>query len=259
MRNNRIRDIKVFSGLVVVSILTRSNYGAKSNSLNAAVPYHEGMQSNQESPEYSVGEEIVHALTHGVGVVLSIAGLSWMLYLSVAAEDPWRIAASAIYGSTLILLFLASTVYHSLYASRHRDIFKLLDHCAIYLLIAGTYTPFLLVAMRTDTGWWLFGTIWALATAGIVKKLWLRNRFPKVALASYLAMGWLVVVAAPQMADAIGPNGMAWLIAGGLSYSVGAIFYALKRIPFNHAVWHVFVLGGGICHFFGVVLHVLPS
>lgn len=243
----------------MVSILTRSNNGAKSNSLNAAVPYHEGMQSNQKSPEYSVGEEIVHALTHGVGVVLSIAGLSWMLYLSVAAEDPWRIAASAIYGSTLILLFLASTVYHSLYASRHRDIFKLLDHCAIYLLIAGTYTPFLLVAMRTDTGWWLFGTIWALATAGIVKKLWLRNRFPKVALASYLAMGWLVVVAAPQMADAIGPNGMAWLIAGGLSYSVGAIFYALKRIPFNHAVWHVFVLGGGICHFFGVVLHVLPS
>jgi hemolysin III len=190
MRNNRIRDIRVFSGLVVVSILTRSNNGAKSNSLNAAVPYHEGMQSNQKSPEYSVGEEIVHALTHGVGVVLSIAGLSWMLYLSVAAEDPWRIAASAIYGSTLILLFLASTVYHSLYASRH---------------IAGTYTPFLLVAMRTDTGWWLFGTIWALATAGIVKKLWLRNRFPKVALASYLAMGWLVVVAAPQMADAIGP------------------------------------------------------
>ncbi len=217
------------------------------------------MRNKEHAHEYSVTEEIIHALTHGVGVVLSIAGLSWMLYLSIAAADPWRIVASSVYGATLISLFLASTVYHGLYASRHRGIFKLLDHCAIYLLIAGTYTPFLLVAMRTNTGWWLFGTIWALATAGIVKKLWFRHRFPKLALASYLAMGWLIVVAAPQMAEAIGPNGMAWLIAGGVSYSVGAIFYAIERIPFNHAVWHVFVLGGGVCHFLGVVWHVLPS
>lgn len=217
------------------------------------------MDSKNLMPEYSVTEEIINALTHGVGVILSIVGLSWMLYISVGAADPWRIAASAIYGLTLISLFLASTVYHSMYESRHRSIFKLLDHCAIYLLIAGTYTPFLLVAMRSDTGWWLFGTIWALATAGIIKKLWFGHRFPKVALASYLAMGWLVVVAAPQMADAIGPNGMAWLIAGGLCYSVGAIFYAIRRIPFNHALWHVFVLGGGICHFLSIVWYVLPS
>ena len=209
--------------------------------------------------EYSVVEEVVHAITHGVGVLLSIAGLSWMLYVSISADDPWRIVASSIYGATLISLFLASTVYHSMYRSRHREIFKLLDHCAIYLLIAGSYTPFLLVAMRTDTGWWLFGTIWALATAGIVKKLWLRHRFPRIALASYLAMGWLCVVAAPQMAAAIGPNGMAWLVAGGVSYSVGAIFYALDRLPYNHAVWHVFVLAGGACHFFSVIWHVLPT
>lgn len=213
----------------------------------------------QKELEYSVTEEIIHAVTHGVGVLLSIAGLSWMLYVSINAADPWRIVASSIYGATLIGLFLASTVYHSMYRSRHREIFKLLDHCAIYLLIAGTYTPFLLVAMRTDTGWWLFGTIWALATAGIVKKLWLRHRFPKVALASYLAMGWLCVVAAPQMTAAIGPNGMAWLIAGGIAYSVGAVFYALNRLPFNHAVWHVFVLAGGMCHFFGIIWHVLPE
>ena len=215
------------------------------------------MGTGDRQLEYSVREEIVHALTHGAGVILSIAGLSWMLYVSIAAADPWRIVASAIYGATLIVLFLASTVYHSMYQSRHREIFKLLDHCAIYLLIAGTYTPFLLVAMRSDIGWWLFGTIWALATAGIVKKLWFRHRFPKLALASYLAMGWLVVIAAPQLAAAIGPNGMAWLVAGGISYSVGAIFYALDRIPFNHAVWHVFVLAGGICHFMSVILHVL--
>ncbi len=215
--------------------------------------------SSQKHMEYSVLEEIIHAITHGVGVILSIAGLSWMLYVSISAADPWRIVASSIYGATLITLFLASTVYHSMYASRHREIFKLLDHCAIYLLIAGTYTPFLLVAMRSDTGWWLFGTIWALATAGIIKKLWFRHRFPKIALASYLVMGWLVVIAAPQVANAIGPNGMAWLVAGGISYSVGAVFYALDRLPFNHAVWHIFVLAGGVCHFLSVVWHVLPA
>ncbi len=209
--------------------------------------------------QYTVLEEILHAITHGVGVLLSIVGLSWMLYVSINADDAWRIVASAIYGATLIGLFLASTVYHSMYASRHREIFKLIDHCAIYLLIAGTYTPFLLVAMRSSTGWWLFGTIWALATAGIIKKLWFRHRFPKIALASYLAMGWLAVVAAPQMAAAIGPNGMAWVVAGGLLYSVGAVFYVANRMPFNHTVWHLFVLGGGACHFFGIIWHVLPA
>ena len=217
------------------------------------------MSRNTNTLEYSVLEEVLHSVTHGVGALLSILGLSWMLYLSIAAADPWRIVASSIYGATLITLFLASTVYHAMYASRHREIFRLLDHCAIYLLIAGTYTPFLLVSMRTDTGWWLFGTIWALATAGIVKKLWFRHRFPKLALASYLAMGWLIVVAAPQLANAIGANGMGWLIAGGISYSVGAVFYSAEKIPFNHTVWHVLVLGGSVCHFLGVVWHVLPA
>jgi len=216
------------------------------------------MTTPAHASEYSVLEEILHAFTHGVGALLSIAGLSWMLYLSIGAADPWRIVASSIYGASLVTLFVASTVYHSMYASRHREIFKLLDHCAIYLLIAGTYTPFLLVAMRTHTGWWLFGTVWALATAGIVKKLWFRHRFPKVALASYLVMGWLMVIAAPQLAEAIGPNGMAWLVAGGLCYSIGTIFYVADRIPFNHTVWHVFVLGGGVCHFLGVIWYVLP-
>ncbi len=216
------------------------------------------MKTAEHLSEYTVPEEILHAVTHGVGVLLSVAGLSWMLYIAIGAADPWRIVASSIYGATLILLFLASTVYHSMYASRHREIFKLLDHCAIYLLIAGTYTPFLLVSLRGSTGWWLFGTIWALATAGVIKKLWFRHRFPKIALASYLAMGWLVVIAAPQVAAAIGSDGMAWLVAGGLCYTLGAIFYVADRLPFNHTVWHLCVLGGGLCHFFSVVWHVLP-
>ena len=210
------------------------------------------------SHEYTVLEEVLHAITHGVGVLLSIFGLSWMLYVSIGAADPWRIVASSIYGASLVTLFLASTVYHSMYASRHREIFKLLDHCAIYLLIAGTYTPFLLVAMRGSTGWWLFGTIWALATAGIIKKLWFRHRFPRIALASYLVMGWLAVLALPQLATSIGANGMAWLVAGGLLYSIGAAFYVAKKMPFNHTVWHVFVLAGGLCHFLGVIWYVLP-
>lgn len=213
---------------------------------------------NKLHPEYTLAEEIFHSLSHGTGVILSIAGLSWMLYVSIETADPWRIVASIVYGATLIALFLSSTIYHAMYASRHRDIFKLLDHCAIYLLIAGTYTPFLLVAMRTTTGWWLFGAIWTLATAGILTKLWFRHRFPKLALAGYLFMGWLVVIAAPQVAAAIGPGGMTWMIAGGLAYTVGAAFYASKRLVFSHAIWHVFVLVGGICHFLAVIWYVLP-
>ncbi|MDH4109537.1 MAG: hemolysin III family protein [Gammaproteobacteria bacterium] len=207
---------------------------------------------------YTLREEIIHAVSHGAGAVLSIGGLSWMLFLSIEAADPWRIAASIVYGLCLIALFLASTLYHGLHASRHRQLFKLLDHCAIYLLIAGTYTPFMLVAMRNSTGWWLFGTIWVLASAGILTKLWLGHRYPRLAMASFLVMGWLVVLAAPQVAAAVGRGGMAWLVAGGLSYTVGALFYSARRLPFNHAIWHLFVLAGGICHFLAVVWYVLP-
>ncbi len=207
---------------------------------------------------YTLAEEIIHAVSHGAGVILSIAGLSWMLYLSIEASDPWRIVASCIYGASLISLFLASTLYHGLHASPRRHLFKLFDHCSIYLLIAGTYTPFLLVAMRTDTGWWLFGVIWSLATAGILTKLWFRHRYPRFSLISYLLMGWLIVIATPEVADAIGANGMAWLIAGGVCYTVGALFYKAKRLSFNHAIWHFFVLAGAVSHFLAVVWYVLP-
>lgn len=208
--------------------------------------------------QYTFAEELAHAVTHGAGVILSIGGLSWMLYLSVEAADPWRIAASTVYGLSLVALFLASTIYHTFHMSPNRPLFKLLDHCAIYLLIAGTYTPFLVIAMRTNTAWWLFGAIWSLATAGVITKLYFRHRFPKFSMASYLLMGWLVVVAAPQVAEAIGPQGMAWLVAGGLAYTIGALFYLRKSMLYSHAIWHVFVLIGGICHFLAVVWYVLP-
>ena len=209
-------------------------------------------------PQYTLAEEFVHAVSHGAGVVLSIAGLWWMLNLSIDTSDPWRIVASCIYGASLISVFLTSTLYHGLHASPRKHLFKLLDHCSIYLLIAGTYTPFLLVAMRTDTGWWMFGAIWSLATAGIVTKLWFLHRHPRLSLISYLLMGWLIVLAAPQLADVIGANGVAWLIAGGACYTVGALFYKATRLSFNHAIWHLFVLAGGACHFLAVVWYVLP-
>jgi len=211
-----------------------------------------------EESEYTWVEEVVHSITHGAGVILSIAGLSWMLYISIGSADPWRIVASCVYGASLIALFLASTLYHAMPASKHKQLLKLFDHSAIYVLIAGTYTPFLIVAMRSSTGWWMFATVWTLATAGILTKLWFKHRYPRVSLAGYLLMGWLIVIAAPQMADAIGSSGMTWLIAGGLSYTVGALFYAAKRVSFNHAIWHVFVLAGGACHFLAVVWYVLP-
>ncbi len=203
-------------------------------------------------------EEVIHAATHGAGVILSIAGLSWMLYLSIGSADPWRIIASVVYGSSMIALFLASTVYHALHASPYKHAYKLIDHCAIYVLIAGTYTPFLLVAIRSSGGWWLFGIIWTLATAGIITKLYYRHRYPRLSLAGYLLMGWLIVAAAPQIADAVGSRGTLWLVAGGLSYTVGAIFYAARRMTYHHVIWHLFVLVGGFCHFVAVAWYVLP-
>ncbi len=207
---------------------------------------------------YSPFEEFVHASSHGAGVLLSIAGLAWMLKLSTGVSDPWRIIASSIYGASLISLFLTSTLYHGLHTSPHRHLFKLLDHCAIYLLIAGSSTPFLLVAMRTDIAWWMFGGMWALAALGILTKLWHGHKFPRLSLASYLLMGWLMVIVAPEMMDAIGSDGMTWLVAGGLCYSVGAVFYAAKKMYFHHVIWHFFVFAGAACNFLAVVWYVLP-
>lgn len=209
--------------------------------------------------DYTVGEELAHAVSHGAGVILSIAGLAWMLYLSIDAADPWRIVASVVYGCSMIGLYLTSTIYHTFHQSPRRHLFKLLDHCAIYVLIAGTYTPFLIVSLRTNAAWWFFGAIWTLATAGILTKLWFRHRYPAISLAGYLFMGWLAVIATPEIAAAIGSDGMFWLLAGGISYTVGAIFYIAKRVYFSHAIWHLFVLAGSICHFLAIVWYVLPD
>jgi len=201
----------------------------------------------------------MHAGSHGAGVVLSIAGLWWMLTVSLAADDAWRIAASGIYGLSLIALFATSTLYHSRYASPHRQRYKLIDHCAIYLLIAGTSTPVLLVALRSTLGWWLFGAMWGLAALGIAGKLCFGHRFPRLSLASYLLMGWLMLIVAPQMSAAIGAGGLGWLVAGGVCYSLGAAFYVRKQMYLHHVIWHLFVLAGAACHFVAIARYVLPD
>ncbi len=207
---------------------------------------------------YTLAEEIVHVITHGAGAILSIVGLSWMLYLSISASDPWRIAASVVYGVSLVTLFTASTLYHSFHSHEKRHVFEMLDQCAIYVLIAGSYTPFLLVSMRDGTGWLLFGAIWTLATAGIIKQWYFRNRYPRLQLASYLVMGWLVVLVLPDVIRAVGASAFLWLLAGGIMYSIGVLFYVRKQV-YSHAIWHLFVLAGGLCHFLAVVWHVLPT
>lgn len=215
--------------------------------------------ANAAPARYSAAEEAVHAASHAVGAILGTVALVWMLNISIDAGDPWRIVASSVYGFSMIALFGASTLYHGLHASPRAHLFKMIDHCAIYLLIAGTTTPFLLVAMQTEIRWWLFVAIWSLAALGIASKIWLGHRYPRLSLSSYLLMGWLMIIAVPQLLDAIGRDGLVWLVAGGVSYTVGAAFYMAKRLYLHHAIWHLFVLGGAACHFMAVIWYVLPA
>lgn len=209
------------------------------------------------SRRQTVGEEIANSLTHGAGLALSIAGLVVMLVAAATRGDPWVIVASAIYGTTLVLLYLASTLYHALARTRARGVFRRLDHAAIYLLIAGTYTPFVLVSLRGPWGWTLFGISWGLALLGIVLKAVFGARWPIASTVVYLLMGWLVVVAAGPVVAHVPGGAIGWLVAGGLLYSAGVVFFASERLRYAHAVWHLFVLGGSVCHYVAVLGYVV--
>lgn len=210
--------------------------------------------------EYSIGHEIANAVTHGIGGGLSIAGLSILLTMAVLYGDVWHIVSSAIYGATLILLYLASTLYHGIYHSATKRIFKVIDHASIYLLIAGTYTPFTLVSLRehSEWGWTLFLVVWILAFAGVLLLLLFPGKYSGARVVVYILMGWLAIFVVKDIRTAIGIGGISWLVAGGLSYTVGVIFYLWDRLPFNHAIWHLFVLSGSLCHFFAILFYVLP-
>jgi hemolysin III len=202
-------------------------------------------------------DEIANTVTHGVGLVLSIAGFVVLLVLAILRGTAWHIVACSVYGASLIALYSASTLYHAVVSPRLKRALRIFDHSAIYLLIAGTYTPFLLLDLRGPWGWSIFGVIWALAAAGVLFKLWFVDRVPRLSTAVYIAMGWLVVIAAKPVLTHVPAATLLWLLAGGLFYSAGVIFFAWKRLPYNHAVWHIFVLAGSTCHYFAVLRSVL--
>jgi len=209
--------------------------------------------------KFTLKEEVWNGITHGIGAALAVAGLTLLVVLAAINGDSWRIVSFSIYGSTLVLLYLASTLYHSIQIPKVKRVLQVMDHAAIYLLIAGSYTPFLLVNMRGTLGWTLFGVVWGLALLGIALRTIFVGRFEKLAVAGYLLMGWLMVVGFKEMQLSIPSGGMALIIAGGITYTVGVIFFAWRKLPYNHAIWHLFVMGGSMCHFFAMLFYVLPT
>jgi len=213
---------------------------------------------SQEPYPYTLGEEIANAITHGLGAVLSLVGLTVLIIYATYDADPWRIVSVTIFGSTLTLMYLASTLYHALPHPPVKRVLRIADHCCIYLLIAGTYTPFLLVTMRGPWGWSLFGVLWGIAVAGCIFKLFFTGRWDRVSTAIYLAMGWMVIVALKPTIELVPPGAMVLMAAGGLIYTGGVFFYCCHRLPYNHAIWHLFVLGGSAAHFLAIFFYVLP-
>ncbi|WP_455425645.1 hemolysin III family protein [Dryocola sp. LX212] len=206
---------------------------------------------------YSLAEEVANSISHGIGLVFGIVGLVLLLVQAVDANaSATAITSYSLYGSSMILLFLASTLYHAIPHARAKRWLKKFDHCAIYLLIAGTYTPFLLVGLDSPLSRGLMIVIWGLALAGILFKLTIAHRFKMLSLVTYLMMGWLSLVVIYQMVLKLAPESVTLLAIGGVIYSLGVIFYVSKRIPYNHAIWHGFVLGGSVCHFLSIYLYI---
>ena len=205
------------------------------------------------SRPHSLGEEIANSVTHGVGLALSVAALPVLVAKAFRQGDGLRVASVAVFGATLVALYAASTLYHSIPHPRARAVLRAVDHSAIYLLIAGTYTPFAMGALRDDGGTLLLAAVWTLALSGISCRTLLGPRFHRVSVALYVAMGWLVLFAIRPMIAHVATPGLVWLFAGGAAYTGGVAFYAWKRLPYGHMVWHLFVLAGSICHFFAVL------
>lgn len=206
-----------------------------------------------ERPQ-TLGEEIANSITHGAALLASLAALPVLVYKAAGHRDPWQLVGNVVFGVTLVLLYLASTVYHSLPVGGAKRVLRVLDHSAIYLLIAGTYTPFTLGALRGPWGWALLGTVWTLALFGILAKSTLGFRRPRLSTVLYVAMGWLVLIAARPLVSRVSPAGLAWLFAGGVCYTGGVVFYATDaRLRYGHAFWHLFVVAGSGCHVVAVL------
>ncbi|NDI36140.1 PAQR family membrane homeostasis protein TrhA [Chengkuizengella sediminis] len=208
--------------------------------------------------EYSHKEEIVNAITHGIGALLSIAALVLLIVFSSLYGSPWHIVSFTIFGTSLVLLYVFSTLLHSFKEGVTKNVFEVLDHSAIYLLIAGSYTPFVLVTLRGPLGWTLFGIIWGLAVIGIVFKVFFVKRFIIMSTIFYVLMGWMIMIGIKPLYENMMLNGFIWLVLGGILYTAGTIFYVWRKFPYHHAVWHLFVLAGSVSHFFAV-LYLLPD
>ena len=206
---------------------------------------------------YRLGDILANSITHGVGLAFAIAGAVNLIVASTRGST-WVIVSCAVFAATLILVYLCSTLYHSLVRTRARHVLHVLDHSSIYLLIAGTYTPFTLVSLRGPVGWVLFAAVWSLAIAGVIFKSFAVGRFAVASALVYLFQGWFVIFAARPLLHAVSPHGILWLAAGGLAYTFGIIFFALDRIPYFHATWHIFVLAGSIAHYFAILFYVIP-
>ncbi|MFW6365521.1 MAG: PAQR family membrane homeostasis protein TrhA [Spirochaetota bacterium] len=214
------------------------------------------MDRTKQRPQ-TVAEEIINALTHGAGALFSVAGLVVLVVFSALQGDPWKVVSFSIYGTSLVLLYTSSTLHHSLTHPAAKNLFLIFDHSAIYLLIAGTYTPYLLVVIRGVSGWIVFGIVWGIAVVGIVFKAFFTGRHEAVSLALYLVMGWMIVFVIRQLTDALPEASVRFLVIGCVVYSAGIVFYVLDKIRFMHPVWHFFVLGGSICHFVSMLTGVL--
>ena len=206
---------------------------------------------------YSIREEVANTVTHGAGILLSIVALAVLVAFSSLNSDVWHITSTSIYGATLILLYAASSLYHGIPYSKAKQVLQKLDHAAIFLLIAGTYTPFVLVNLRGPWGWTLFGMVWGIAIFGMMLELVSSKRYKRLSISLYLGLGWLILIAIKPMLESVETGGLILLLIGGLCYSLGVIFYIWKRLAYNHAIWHLFVLAGSALHFFSVLFYVI--
>ncbi len=207
---------------------------------------------------YSSTEELANRLTHLVAAICSLVGLVVLVVAASRTGDPFRIVSSAVFCGALCIFYVISTLYHTVRDPRTRYLFRVLDHAGIFLVIAGSYTPFTLVSLRAGNGWALFGVIWGLAIAGAVFKSFMTHRLAFLAPVFYIALGWLIVIDLEGLLTMVPIKGVLWLVAGGLCYTCGIIFYAIDKIPFNHAIWHVFVIAGSLCHYISVLYYVVP-
>jgi hemolysin III len=215
--------------------------------------YHQAVQ-----PHYHLGDILANAITHGIGAVLAIIGAIALIAASTRGSTR-LVVCCTVFSVTLVLVYLCSTLYHSLVLTRARHVFHILDHSAIYLLIAGTYTPFALVTLHGPLGWTIFGIQWGLAVAGVIFKSFAVDRFEVASALVYLAQGWLVAIAVVPLVHALGWHGLLWLGAGGVAYTLGIVFFALDRLRYFHALWHLFVLAGSVAHYFAILFYIVPA